>query len=69
MTTTRLYCKKCRDAFSERIARHKSSPDVFRNVQVVAKLRLGVYQCKCNQCEHEWKSRAAEARDIWDRSQ
>ena len=65
MVTTRLYCSKCRDDLSERIARHKNSSDDFRNIQVIKELRPGVFQCKCNRCSRMWNSRAAEARDIW----
>ena len=67
MTTTRLYCSKCRDKLSHRIARHRSSSDDYRNVQVVKPLGPGVFQCQCNQCSHVWKSSAAEACDIWNR--
>lgn len=67
MTTAHLYCSKCRDNLGQGIARYKNSSDDFRNVDVVAELRPGVFQCKCRQCLHIWNSRAEEARQIWRR--
>lgn len=63
--TARLYCRKCRDDLSERIARYRASSDDFRNIQVVAELRPGVFKCKCNRCSRVWNSRAAEAHNLW----
>lgn len=62
---TRIYCSKCKDAYSERISRSKFSTEVFRRVAVEARINAAVYGCVCENCAHRWNTRSAEAAELW----
>ena len=63
---TKLYCQKCRDLYGERIAHHKDSKDIFRQVVVTAHLAGASYQCECRHCGHKWRSVSPEAKLLFD---
>lgn len=61
VTTSSIYCSKCRADFAHHIAQGKFDPDKFRNVEVLAPLQNGLYECRCRDCGHRWKSKSPEA--------
>lgn len=61
MTTSPLYCSKCRDNYGHHIARHKFGPEKFRNVIVIGRNSNGTYKCRCKECGHTWNSKSQEA--------
>lgn len=67
MTTSMLYCSKCRDAYGHHIARGKFGPDIFRRVIVTGRNKNGSYSCKCEGCNHAWNSRSPEAAALFAR--
>ena len=60
MTTSAIYCSKCRDNYGHHIARHKVGPEKFRNVNVTGRNRNGTYKCRCEECGHIWNSKSRE---------
>lgn len=65
MTTKALYCSRCRDNYGHHIARHKFGPDRFRRVIVTGCNSNGTYQCRCEDCGHNWKSKSPEAGELY----
>lgn len=63
--SSNIYCSKCRDANGQNIARQKLSNDVFRTVEVVSELGSGLYECRCGNCGHTWKSKSPEAAELY----
>lgn len=67
MTTTAIYCSKCRDANGHHIARGKVGSDIFRRVKVIGRNKNGSYQCVC-ECGHTWPSKSKEAATIYQQA-
>lgn len=64
MSTSGLYCAKCRAELAHLIARFKADPADYRRVSVIGMTSGGKVRCKCQTCGHVWDSRSAEARRI-----
>lgn len=65
MTTSSIYCSKCRNNFGHQIARGTYDSDIFRQIEIISKNKNETYKCKCLTCGHIWNSSSFEAESLY----